>query len=210
LSDCLLCGSGGCAEIYVRHKGYWHCTRCDLIQLGTQWYLDAAAERRRYEEHNNSIEDEGYVAFLADFVEEAVLPVVQKGETALDYGCGPAPVLQALLEKKGIVTDVYDPFFFPVQPQHTYDLVTCTEALEHAFEPKDIWAKLISFLKPEGHLAMMTRFHPGIREFPQWWYRRDPTHVSFYSPTTFDWIAANYPLELVKMNKKDKVVYKRR
>jgi hypothetical protein len=28
--------------------------------------------------------------------------------------------------------------------------------------------------------------------FLQWRYRRDPTHVSFYSPATFAWIASHF------------------
>jgi hypothetical protein len=28
--------------------------------------------------------------------------------------------------------------------------------------------------------------------FADWWYLRDPTHVSFYRPETFEWLARHH------------------
>ena len=164
-------------------------------------------ERARYEDHNNTHDNEGYVDFLSSFLKEAVKPFVHAGAMALDYGCGPGPVLQTLLRTEGIDTDVYDPFFSPDMPQRRYDVVTCTEAMEHVFQPAEVWHKFSELLKREGHLCIMTKFHSGPESFPAWWYRRDPTHVSFYSPKTFKWIEQNYPLKLVMINGVDVVVF---
>ena len=47
-------------------------------------------------------------------------------------------------------------------------------------------AKLLkSLLNENGIIAIMTLFHPNSDEdFKQWWYRRDITHISFYTPKT--------------------------
>lgn len=186
-----------------------HCQVCDLIQLHSDYYLMPEREQKRYEEHNNTSDNEGYVNYLASFLREAVKPFATAGTTALDYGCGPGPVLQGLLQDEGIHTDIYDPFFYPRHPQKTYDLVTCTEALEHVFKPQEVWRNFLHLLKTGGHLCIMTRFHSGPESFLSWWYRRDPTHVSFYSPKTFAWIEHNFPLRIIFINESDKVVFKR-
>ena len=108
-----------------------------------------------------------------------------------------------------MLVDIYDPFFFPEKPQRKYDLVTCTEAIEHVFCPQAVWGDLVQLLNTGGHLCMMTKFHPGSSAFPSWWYRRDPTHVSFYSPQTFTWIERYYPLKLVMINGVDVVVFRK-
>lgn len=48
----------------------------------------------------------------------------------------------------------YDPFFFPDESllSNKYDFVTCTEAIEHFFEPKKEWKILLNLLKENGML----------------------------------------------------------
>jgi hypothetical protein len=46
-----------------------------------------------------------------------------------------------------------------------------------------------SMLEENGILAIMTSFLSNIEDFENWYYRRDPTHVVFYSQETFKVIA---------------------
>jgi hypothetical protein len=46
-----------------------------------------------------------------------------------------------------------------------------------------------SMLEDNGILAIMTSFLSNIEDFENWYYRRDPTHVVFYSQETFKVIA---------------------
>ncbi len=57
-------------------------------------------ERAEYDLHENSIEDMGYVNYLDNFLIKAVDPYINEGQ-ALDFGCGPEPVLAELL-KRGV------------------------------------------------------------------------------------------------------------
>ncbi|MBO8138417.1 MAG: methyltransferase domain-containing protein [Desulfotomaculum sp.] len=43
-------------------------------------------------------------------------------------------------------------------------------------------------LAAKGILALMTLYHNN-HNFKNWWYRQDKTHICFYSPKTFSWIA---------------------
>lgn len=150
-----------------------------------------AEERARYELHENSPEDEGYRRFLAPMVEEAALRLAP-GARGLDYGCGPGPALAAMLEERGFPTALYDPHFAPETAVlgREYDFVVCTEAAEHFREPGREFARLAGLLSPGGWLGVMTRWMPAEAEFPDWHYRRDETHLCFYSEETLRRLAA--------------------
>ena len=45
-------------------------------------------------------------------------------------------------------------------------------------------------LVKEGFLGVMTKFLSDEKDFGQWYYRKDPTHVAFYSPKTIEVIAS--------------------
>ena len=135
-----------------------------------------------------------------DFITKAVKPFHPDAQTALDFGCGPGPVLAGLLRDSGISVDTYDPYFAPdmAYQEKNYDLITATEVVEHLSDPISVLRHLTTLLKLKGILAIMTLFHPNeVSLFQQWWYRRDPTHVAFYSPRTLQMIAKHLQLNLV-------------
>jgi SAM-dependent methyltransferase len=180
--------------------------------------LPAEMERKRYLAHINSPEDKGYVDMFKRFIEESIVPfqgkIKRKKTTALDFGCGPGPVLAGLLKQNGYETDIYDIYFAPepVYRRRTYDLITCTEVLEHLKDPLKEITELKKHLKPGGIMAAMTLFHPvdgtpgGDKAFNRWWYRRDRTHISFYRPETFKCLANKLNLKILTVNEKNIVV----
>ncbi|HHY36918.1 MAG TPA: class I SAM-dependent methyltransferase [Firmicutes bacterium] len=208
---CPLCGGTKTTATTIEEKIYYFCSQCDLAFLAAPFHPSPEREKERYLLHNNSLEDKGYVGMFEAFLEQAVVPFVGKNVEALDFGCGPAPVLQVLLERKGIRTDVYDPYFAPELPPpgKQYDLITCTEVLEHVRRPREVWQFFSRRLRPGGILAAMTAFRPPREEFARWWYRQDFTHVCFYSRETFFWLARHYPLRLVFLDRKNTAVMKR-
>ena len=73
--------------------------------------------------------------------------------------------------------------------EQTYDFITATEVVEHLFAPGEELARLAERLRPGGWLGLMTK-RAGDREaFARWHYILDPTHVAFFSETTFRWLA---------------------
>ena len=88
--------------------------------------------------------------------------------------------------------DLYDPFFFPNKDifYKKYDFITCTEAVEHFFDPYKEFNVLDGLLVSGGWLGVMTCFLTDEELFGNWHYRRDPTHVVFYAEKTFEVIAS--------------------
>mgnify|MGYP003332095713 CR=1 FL=1 len=50
--------------------------------------------------------------------------------------------------------------------------------------------RIDEMLVKEGFLGVMTTFLSDEKDFGQWYYRKDPTHVAFYRPETFEVIAS--------------------
>jgi len=175
--------------------------------------LSPQQEQERYLQHTNSPEDTGYVDMLHQFLSKCVFPFHDRIRTALDYGCGPGPVLAGILTDMNIRTDSYDPYFAPheIYRGKTYSLITCTEVVEHLRDPLPVLQKLGALLEPGGLLAIMTLFHPvdnsnqeeGERLFKNWWYRRDPTHISFFNRDTFTHISSLLGLNMIYIDHKN-------
>jgi len=130
-------------------------------------------------------------------------------EHVLDFGCGPSPVLAHLLQTSANTVRYFDPYFFPdtAYTSHQYDLITSTEVFEHLTNPHAVLAHLASLLAPKGHLALMTHFHYDDPErFSAWWYPKDPTHITFYTPYTFEVMGAKTGLHVKGHNGKNVIV----
>ncbi|MEG6615082.1 class I SAM-dependent methyltransferase [Peptococcaceae bacterium 1198_IL3148] len=200
---CWLCGGGASQILEVTKPIYYHCPTCDLIFIDRNFLISAEDEKARYQLHNNTMENEGYVKFLSRFIDNALQPLNINFQTGLDFGCGPAPVLSSLLSQRGIDMDWYDPFFYPDKNfvNKKYDLITATEVLEHLQQPKTVMDLLTYHLNPQGILAVMTQFH-SQHNFKNWWYRQDNTHICFYSAKTFNWMAKHYHLKILLLDNK--------
>ncbi|MDW7652011.1 MAG: class I SAM-dependent methyltransferase [Bacillota bacterium] len=209
MQECILCGSREVDNVDpVSPLIYLHCPQCDLIFLEEDFRLAPEDEKKHYETHENTLDNPGYVQLFEKFIAGAVRPYIDGGR-ALDYGSGPGPVLKVLLERSGFSAETYDPFFAPQSPQGSFDLVTCTEVMEHVYTPREMLGKLCSLLPEGGVLALMTHFHPGREAFPRWWYHKDPTHVTFFSAQTFRWIAENLPLQMLYSDGENTVTFRK-
>lgn len=151
----------------------------------------ASDEKAHYLNHENSIDDQGYRRFLSTLA----VPLLERlppGLSGLDYGCGLGPALAAMLEEAGHRMALYDPFFRRDDRalEARYDLITCSEVVEHFHDPFAEFQRFDRLLNPEGWLGLMTCFQTNDDRFARWHYRRDPTHVVFYRASTFRHIAA--------------------
>ena len=178
---------------------YFRCSNCAFIFLDPNKRVDPKEEKRQYDLHENNPEDPGYRKFLSQIIDplKQYLPREKKLK-GLDYGSGPGPTLNLMLEEEGIEMRLYDPFYHPHEEnlKRKYDVITCTEVAEHFFNPFAEFKKLKSLLKNGGVLGIMTDLYTEDMDFKNWHYIKDPTHVGFFSPYSLNWLAENLDLKV--------------
>jgi len=188
---------------------YHRCTACGFIYQDVESHMPLALEKKEYDRHNNSIEDIPYVNMFKKF-QKAFEPFLEGKET-LEYGSGPEPVFTQILRNDGFSVTPYDPFYLKDESfkLKKYDLITSTEVFEHFSEPIKELTLLDTLLKPGGVLSIMTQFPKEDDHFLNWWYRRDPTHIAFYTRKSFEAICQRFGYRMVFTNDKDYMILKK-
>ncbi len=170
-------------------RDYRICLDCSLVFVPKIFHLSDEREKQRYDLHKNDPADPRYRAFLSRLCNplKARLPERACG---LDFGCGPGPTLSAMFQACGYVVDIYDKFYArnPEVFRQKYDFVTTTEVVEHLKDPQFELQRLYRLVKPRGILGIMTKLVIDKSAFENWHYKRDPTHICFFSKSTFEWL----------------------
>lgn len=180
-----------------RKRDYLRCTECQLVFVPSAHHLPLSEEKAIYDLHENQPDDPGYRRFLS----RLALPLSDRlapNSTGLDFGCGPGPLLASMLREQGHRIAIYDPFYadHPQLLRETYDFITCTEVVEHFRHPHQEFRRLFKMLNPNGLLGIMTKLVIDKDAFSRWHYKNDPTHISFFSHTTLQWLANQYHCQL--------------
>lgn len=169
---------------------FYKCPRCHFIFRDPAHRLTEEAERARYLTHENNIHDKSYQSFVQPLADQVRRHFpISSDRLGLDFGSGTGPVLTHLLRNQGYQIETYDPFFSPeiVMSKAKYDFIVTCEVVEHLFDPLATFRQLLSWLKPGGRLIAKTHLWEG-QDIYQWYYSRDPTHVSFFSPTNLEYL----------------------
>jgi len=209
---CVVCELSICVSfLTVDERDYWRCPACLATFLDPSQLPSAEIELAQYKLHRNDPNDAGYRIFL-DRVAQPLLTRLTAGSRGLDFGCGPGPVLAAMLRDAGHNVALFDPFFCPDPAvlNDTYDFITCTEVAEHFHHPAQSFNQLNGLLKPGGWLAVMTTLQVDDAGFANWYYRRDPTHVVFYRQATLQTIAQRFGWDYVYTGHNASLMFKPR
>ncbi len=201
MHHCPLCHqSQGQAYFQDKRRHYLQCPECQLVWVDENDRLDAQAEKAMYDLHENDPGDEGYRRFLSRFA-TPLLERLTPDSCGIDFGCGPGPTLSGMVEEHGHSVALYDIFYHPDDSvlHKQYDFVMATEVIEHLHHPDKVWQLWLSMLKPGGWLGVMTKQVIDKEAFAHWHYKNDLTHVSFFSRTTFNYLAAkdNLAIEFI-------------
>jgi 2-polyprenyl-3-methyl-5-hydroxy-6-metoxy-1,4-benzoquinol methylase len=178
-------------------RAYHECQECRLVFVPSCFHLSNEEEKAEYDLHQNNPNDAGYRHFLSRLVTPLMdrLPAQAQG---LDFGCGPGPTLSVMLEEAGHKVTLYDKFY--AHDTHAlekdYDFITATEVVEHLAQPREELDRLYTLLRPGGILGIMTKQVINQTAFKDWHYKNDRTHISFFSRTTFEWLAARWEARL--------------
>ena len=197
-------------------REYWSCEECHLIFVPPKFFIPNKQEIERYLEHNNTLNNQGYVKMFQEKI-NTINKICSGINTVLDYGCGYEPVLKKLLEREGYQAYGYDLNFFSTEEfKKKYDLIISTETFEHIKKPGEDLAHLMTKISSKGYLAIMTRFYPlknsalCPESFSDWYYKRDPTHIAFYTHKTFLWIANEFKMKICYNNNFDFTIFQRK
>jgi SAM-dependent methyltransferase len=104
-------------------------------------------------------------------------------------------------EKSGAEVFVGDIIKAPFPPE-SFDVITCFDVLEHLYEPREVMAKVIEWLKPGGIFYVLA---PNIdsaeaRVFGSYWYGLElPRHLFHYSPASLSYAARSVGLQEISL-----------
>ncbi len=205
VSNCPLCISSDTLHYFKDEKNhklsYSICGFCDLVFVDRDYLLTTEQEKARYEMHHNNEKDDMYINFLNKLAKPMVniLPAKAKG---LDFGSGSTKTMENIFKSVGFECSSYDIFYFNDKEllSTNYDFISVCEVIEHLYNPKEIINLWVSMLNNNGFIGVMTNRRPDKSEFANWWYKNDPTHVSFFSMKTFDYIANYFDLKIEFLN----------
>lgn len=209
---CPLC-SGSATLLCIdaqNQKHYSHCARCDLRFLHPVDRLTFHEEKAQYDHHNNDVNDPRYQKFVSP-VCEAISRIFHPGASGLDYGAGPGPVLTKMLRESGYAVNLYDPIYWPETSvlKKTYDFIVASEVAEHFHNPLVEFQRFYGLLKNGGALVLMTLLVNEKTEFESWFYRKDPTHVVFYSEKALIWIKEKIGFTSIESDSKRLIVLRK-
>lgn len=187
---CPLCSSTE-ADLYDRDKfrSFYQCKACSLVFVPRSELISPDQEKNRYEAHENNEEDPGYRSYLAK-VADSISKNLSTGMKGLDFGSGRTKLLAELI---GGEIDSYDVFFHPDEglKLKTYDFIILSEVIEHLREPALEIQNLKKMLNRNGILFVKTKILPA-KDFSSWFYKRDITHVQFFSENSFKFLCEKY------------------
>jgi SAM-dependent methyltransferase len=187
---CKLCLSDGCARVFApKGRTFIHCPSCGLVFVPESEWLPPAAERARYDKHDNTPGNAGYLDLLSEVV-TAARRLRQPPARVLDFGCGERAVLCTLLADAGYLATGYDPAY-PDRAtlDGTFDLVVLCEVIEHVRDLRAELVRIARHLAPDGRVLVRTRLYPSPDRMADWWYARDVTHINFFAEPTFAVVA---------------------
>ncbi len=195
---CPLCKSQNTTH-YLRDsfREYLICTDCSLVFVPKTFHLSEKEGKQRYDLHRNDPADPRYRAFLSRICNPMKARLLKRAR-GLDFGCGPGPTLSLMFQAHGHTVDIYDKFYAhnPEVFQRKYDFVTATEVVEHLKNPQHELQRLYHIIEPGGILGIMTKLVIDKSAFENWHYKRDPTHICFFSKPTFEWLGKTWQSEI--------------
>lgn len=200
---CPLCSDEAKPYYTEKERLFLKCPTCKAVITHPDNFLNAEAEKARYELHENDPENEGYQKFVSP-ITAGILNDFSANHKGLDFGSGTgSPIMKVLKDNEyGLVE--YDLYFHnhPELLQQQYDYIACCEVAEHFKEPHKEFALLRSLLKPGSKLYLMTEMIDDSKDFAVWYYKKDPTHVFLFHPETFEWIRQEFGFADLKIDKR--------
>jgi hypothetical protein len=193
-------------ETLAHSPHFFKCEACFIIYRNPLFILPENEESKRYQSHENSLEDQRYIHYLTESIQPFLNYIPPNSSPkklqGLDYGCGPSLSFESVLSPLGYDVKSYDKYFFNHTQllQQKYDFLILHEVIEHFVNFKNEFEKALELLNPEGQILIRTELYPDdITAFEDWYYKNDSTHVIFLSDKTFEFLENTYNLKFQKL-----------
>ena len=191
-------------KIGTEQDRFGRCTLCGTISVNPKYYLSTNEEVLRYGKHDNSLKNSNYCDYLLSVYNS--FNTRQIIEPILDFGCGENAVLTELLRQNGIDIDGFDPNYENfILKDRMYNTILSIEAVEHFREPMVSFTIMNNLLNSGGDIFIRTELLESVPYFSAWWYKNDPTHIVFYSRTSFEFISDYFSWEIVSFDNKNRI-----
>lgn len=198
---CRVCDSSA-YKVFEDSRPFFVCKNCGLIF--TECSLTPEEIKNHYQnQYGNSFDWTKEAKAVLDVVRFAVTP-----RKIFDFGSG-AGFLTDAFGSMGFEVGSYEPMlhgdFRSENYNNGYDLVILNEVIEHVEDVMQVFDNLYSVTKPGGIVFISTMMTDTITSvsgnfqelFKNWWYKDDPTHVSFFCQRTFGSLCARYQLQML-------------
>ena len=187
------------------NREYYRCDRCELIFVPERYHLSRNDEKLRYDLHDNSAGNSGYVNYLNRIVE--IVPEISRDVNAiLDFGSGWNAVLTELLKGNGYQCVAYDPLYDKKDFQSkSFDIVIICEVIEHLRSLRQELSIIADAMSNGSFVLIRTQLSPPKELFQKWWYIQDKTHINFFSLKSIE--QAGYLLGCVLEKTFDKDIF---
>lgn len=192
-----------------KKREYKQCNSCFTIFVPQKYHLSIEDEKKRYDLHTNSPNDKYYIEFLSRII-DPIQKQLKSGARGLDFGCGPGPILKKLFSIHKIEIEEYDLYYNDNKDllSNSWDFIVTTEVMEHLKDPLSIIEKLWALINKEGLLAIMTSIFTEDLNFASWYYKGDPTHITFFTKDSFLWLSEKLDCK-IEFFDKDIIIFKK-
>ncbi len=184
-NSCRICNSPS-ALFFQDQRAFYKCPECCLIF--TDDFAAKEAEEKHYKDQWTTT-DPGFWKSQVD----VLLQLIENYRTPrhiLDFGSGSGEMTNELRQRGFDVTPLEPMTHGYLKDQNyslKFDVVIAVEVIEHLLEPWDEIREIENVLAPDGIVVFTSLLtnpfidRPDAREqFKNWWYKDDPTHVSFF------------------------------
>jgi hypothetical protein len=212
--QCKICGQGApffdvvdfnkCAAYYPFGPSgvtlsYHRCDACGF--LFTPFFDDWTHDdfRRFVYNEDYTIVDPDYVDRRPTQMAEQMARLLNGYQDAriLDYGAGRGVFAERMAVLGFPHVESYDPFSMPTRPKGKFEVITCTEVIEHTPSPLQAFADMRAFMTDQSCIILSETLQPSdiCRVRGNWWYVAPRNgHVSTFADRTLSTVAAKLGL----------------
>ena len=202
--SCRICNSPSIL-FFQDERSFYKCPECRLIF--SEDFPGKADEEKHYKTQWATTDPDfwkGQVDVLVQLIDNYRTP-----KHILDFGSGSGEMTREFQKRGYDITPLEPMIHGYLKDQHyspRFDVVIAVEVLEHLPDPWNEIREIENVLVPDGIVIFSTLLTNAFIDLPDaanhfkdWWYKDDPTHVSFFCNHVLSKMAdiGNYDIDII-------------